>query len=434
MHVSKLIIANILVAFACSLAVAQIVPRNANIVAGEYFLGRDPGEGKATPLTINFVSTTVEIDIPNMHLQTGQTLFVRFKDSNGKWSAARSVPFKGYTLDREQNIAYAEYFIGSDPGLGKGTQVNITSELASLLEIQNINLNKSQIIFLRVKDLGNRWSAPTAVKYPSQIVRAAEILVGRNPATKQPGTGISMTPVDGLFNSAVEEVEATLNSWNRTDTIWVRAQNSDYLWSLPIGEIQIAHPAPVLTSISPTRAGRGSHINITLYGLNFISETKVSFGQDIIVNSTTLKSATELIVYISISPYATTGQRTVIVTNPPPGGGVDSLAKSFTIDTSPPVNVELENDHLPSNFTLSQNYPNPFNPVTKIKYSIPKTSFVNITVYDVLGREIKTLVNEEKTPGNYEVEFNASGLPSGVYFYRILAGSFSETKKLILLK
>ena len=85
-------------------------------------------------------------------------------------------------------------------------------------------------------------------------------------------------------------------------------------------------------------------------------------------------------------------------------------------------------------YTLFQNYPNPFNPTTTINYSIPRTSLVTIKVYDVLGREIETLVNDEKHIGNYKVEFNASKLASGIYFYKMQAGDFSETKKLILLK
>ena len=79
---------------------------------------------------------------------------------------------------------------------------------------------------------------------------------------------------------------------------------------------------------------------------------------------------------------------------------------------------------LPNNFILAQNYPNPFSPLTKIKYSIPKSSNVVIKVFDILGNEIKTLANEEKQPGTYELTWNAVNLPSGVYFYQLKAGSF----------
>jgi hypothetical protein len=85
-------------------------------------------------------------------------------------------------------------------------------------------------------------------------------------------------------------------------------------------------------------------------------------------------------------------------------------------------------------FSLSQNYPNPFNPSTRINFSIPEASFITLKVYDVLGNEIATLVNEEKPAGNYEINFSAEGLTSGIYFYILTAGSFTQTMKMILLK
>jgi len=99
-----------------------------------------------------------------------------------------------------------------------------------------------------------------------------------------------------------------------------------------------------------------------------------------------------------------------------------------------PSNVEESNNLFPLKFNLEQNYPNPFNPTTIINYQIPKRGLVVLKVYDILGREVTTLVNEEKQAGSYEVEFNGSSFSSGVYFYRIEAGSFSDTKKLLLLK
>lgn len=104
--------------------------------------------------------------------------------------------------------------------------------------------------------------------------------------------------------------------------------------------------------------------------------------------------------------------------------------KLVRIDTT----VGIKDFSVPTEYILSQNYPNPFNPSTKIKYEIPEISFVNIKVYDVLGSEVVTLINEEQTVGSYEVEFDASNLPSGIYFYRLQAGSFVETKKMVLMK
>jgi hypothetical protein len=92
------------------------------------------------------------------------------------------------------------------------------------------------------------------------------------------------------------------------------------------------------------------------------------------------------------------------------------------------------NTKIPKTFALEQNYPNPFNPVTVIKYQLPSAEKVSVKVFDILGKEVATLVNENKQPGYYEVSFDASNLASGLYFYRIEAGSFVETKKMMLIK
>jgi hypothetical protein len=89
---------------------------------------------------------------------------------------------------------------------------------------------------------------------------------------------------------------------------------------------------------------------------------------------------------------------------------------------------------IPGVFSLSQNYPNPFNPSTMIDYTLAKESFVRLKIYDVLGREIKTLVDEKESVGKHTVQFDASGLTSGIYFYRITAGKFSQSQKMILIK
>ena len=89
---------------------------------------------------------------------------------------------------------------------------------------------------------------------------------------------------------------------------------------------------------------------------------------------------------------------------------------------------------VPNEYLLYQNFPNPFNPTTTIKYSIPKLSFVTIKIYDVLGSEVATLLNEERPAGTYELNWNANNISSGVYFYTLQAGDFVETKKMILLK
>jgi len=128
-----------------------------------------------------------------------------------------------------------------------------------------------------------------------------------------------------------------------------------------------------------------------------------------------------------------------------PGSGVPiSVGSEMYIDDlelSMDVVSDVEDEFQPVTFSLEQNYPNPFNPSTKIRYSIPSVTLsgveesrVQLKVYDILGNELGTLVNEEKPAGNYEVDFNASQLSSGIYLYKLQTGSFVETKKMILLR
>ncbi|MFH2003825.1 MAG: phospholipase D-like domain-containing protein, partial [Bacteroidota bacterium] len=105
------------------------------------------------------------------------------------------------------------------------------------------------------------------------------------------------------------------------------------------------------------------------------------------------------------------------------------------------VSVNEIGSGIPDDYSLSQNYPNPFNPTTTINFSIPKSGLVTLKVYNILGQEVASLVNEEMKAGNYRVNFNANGLASGVYFYKLQApiksgqaGSFNSVKKFTLLK
>lgn len=111
------------------------------------------------------------------------------------------------------------------------------------------------------------------------------------------------------------------------------------------------------------------------------------------------------------------------------GGGSSTI-----ITNSSPIGIHSASMEIPLNFSLSQNYPNPYNPQTKIKFAVPKASFTKLNVYDILGREVVTLVNEELKPGTYEADWDGSDYSSGVYLYKIISGDYTETRKMILMK
>ena len=128
--------------------------------------------------------------------------------------------------------------------------------------------------------------------------------------------------------------------------------------------------------------------------------------------------------------FTSAGENPYYCVNHGSAGG-NGMAGNVTVEV--PTGVAKQNG-LINNFKLEQNYPNPFNPKTNIQYAISSRQFVSLKIFDVLGNEIATLVNEEKLAGEYEVAFNATGLPSGIYFYQLKAGSFVQTKKMVYLK
>lgn len=113
------------------------------------------------------------------------------------------------------------------------------------------------------------------------------------------------------------------------------------------------------------------------------------------------------------------------------GSGTNTYASRLCLTVN---GIHNNNNEVPKEFSLAQNYPNPFNPSTSIKFSLPKISLVKLTVYDILGNEVETLQNGNMEAGNYIIDFNASNLSSGVYFYKLDAGSFVETKRMLLIK
>jgi hypothetical protein len=100
----------------------------------------------------------------------------------------------------------------------------------------------------------------------------------------------------------------------------------------------------------------------------------------------------------------------------------------------PIIGINPVSNEIPSSYSVTQNYPNPFNPTTKINFALPKSGLVTMKVYDMLGKEVSTLVNEVKNAGTYSVDFNASALSSGIYFYKVSVNGFTEVKKMMLIK
>jgi hypothetical protein len=209
------------------------------------------------------------------------------------------------------------------------------------------------------------------------------------------------------------------------------------------GAFSIGNPIPTLTGIAPTEGSRGQTLSVTFTGAGFlVGASTVSFGADITVNSVSVTSSTELIASITIGVGAATGPRDVSITNPAPGGGTASLANGFTVNISPPTSVQSDLNAIPQDYALHDAYPNPFNPFTWIEFALPHTSNVRLTIFNSLGQQVDVLVDQTLAAGTHRVAWNAAGMTSGVYFYRIQATSqsreperaFASTKRMALLR
>jgi uncharacterized Ntn-hydrolase superfamily protein len=206
-----------------------------------------------------------------------------------------------------------------------------------------------------------------------------------------------------------------------------------------IAKFNIVDPFLSQIEVSPdTLPANGTTQGVITISPKNNSDTLLSSGKQIILSNTgagTLGSVNDLgdgTYEATIAAPVAVGTDTIsaIVIS---GTDTVSIFWKAIVNYVNPVSVnEISNS--PNSFYLYQNSPNPFNPTTSIQYAIGSRQFVQLKVYDVLGNEVATLVNEEKPAGTYDVQFDASALPSGIYFYKLKAGSFAETKKMILLK
>lgn len=208
--------------------------------------------------------------------------------------------------------------------------------------------------------------------------------------------------------------------------------------AIVIFSIPVHFSEPGFNGTNPGCNGSGCH---TLED-GLVSASATDLQVAITVNGTTSSVAGELVDANGtvVAVNNSTGNNPFTLTAPAPGiytvnAGFKNPNRrwdSVMVDIS--VTDIGENASNPILYKLYDNYPNPFNPSTKIKFSIPSSEFVTLKVYEVLGSEVATLINEEKPAGNFEITWNAESVPSGVYFYTLQAGNFVESRKMILMK
>ena len=241
-------------------------------------------------------------------------------------------------------------------------------------------------------------------------------------------------------------------------SLMLRTTSGGNSWTTLIRDSAIAFPVDPLKKIQFTNANTGYLLKNKLYkstnsGDNWsMLDTNVFAGRQLrkfyfINNDTGWVTATGTIFRTnnggmnwtmqSIPTPDVTGD--IYFTNTLTGWAIANGTTILRTGTGGVTSIEPLSTEIPTEFSLHQNYPNPFNPTTKIKFDIPQTvrgekSKVKLSVYDMSGKEIAELVNKELQPGSYEYNFDGSGLPSGVYFYKLQSGSFIKTKRMVMVK
>jgi photosystem II stability/assembly factor-like uncharacterized protein len=235
----------------------------------------------------------------------------------------------------------------------------------------------------------------------------------------------TLKPVSGLLNNR--------NYWWR-----VRAKNIAGWGSFsPFSRFTTvaAPPQTAPNLISPPNNSSGISVTVTLDWTQVTEATayKVQVSSDSSFVTTQLDSTINRDSIIIPSGRLANNTKYYWRVRAENSGGVGPYSVKFNFTTSLVSNITQINN-LPKEFRLYSSYPNPFNPVTKIRFDVPRLDYIVMKLYDILGREVAVLVNEQLQPGTYETDWDAAGFPSGVYFYNIITAGFTQTRKMVLIK
>lgn len=357
-------------------------------------------------------------------------------------------------------IAGDRFIYGTvDSGLS-WRQMRSTSgdELSDIVAMDSLNgiavgtRSFSQGLILRTTNAGNTWTAQT-FGITSALLKAAfpsrdtgYVVGASGTILKTTNMGLSWVPLNSGSTNYLSSVKfaSTQTGWVTSGSDVLKTTNGGSAWiayTVSQDAVQaMSFPTPSVgyasTSFSLYKTSNGgltwSPVFSSLFGIYDLAFTDANRGwsmTDNLISTTTdggVSWTTEFTYYgltrLGLLPGQDLwagGQNTTLLRY------AGSPVVSVSEDPAPAV---------PNVFSLKQNSPNPFNPTTVIAYDIPVTGKVELTIYDIVGREVARLVNELQPPGTYQVTWNAGGFASGVYFYRLRAGSFSETKRLLLLK
>ena len=327
---------------------------------------------------------------------------MRTTNYGNNWTTSIAATFSafGQPLEMDQNDPSVYYFAPDGGGFYRSTDNGITFDLISSYPFQSpcdilVMWDSSEVMF--VGDGPTNGSG-------GKIYRSSNGGYNWNLVFSS-----STAEIPSMSNSVFEKniiysTETGSNFWKSTDygnTFFSFYTNSFYNWASAVCEED------------PTLIMDGLYNNSCYFSLNKGIDWISSYGAGAFAGLGLLAPSKSTLLY-----YTT--------------NGIYKL--NITYNGVVPVNENIQSVNLTDNFTLSQNYPNPFNPLTHLEFKISDLGFVSLRVYDALGKEVAVLVNENMNPGRYKVDFDGSGLASGIYFYKIEADGFAVTKSMILLK
>ncbi|MBI5401840.1 MAG: T9SS type A sorting domain-containing protein [Ignavibacteriae bacterium] len=328
-------------------------------------------------------------------------------------------------------------------------------------------------------DGGTTWSATSTVTSAGAIPRISQMMDGDSVILNYYNTGtiVGTDTSTAIIRSARyrQTANGTMSSANFVDVATETTPKTEYKSVKFNGNVWLIYTTGTTGSINIV--GRKSDTYGVSYGspVNIASNPNVdeywfdanvymgtSNGFDLILYSDSLQTGqptngTDKLMYCYSNATATTFSNPVAISEHSPGWsargyipaivelpsldlgavwvGMDASVKKVYFDRYSLVSkIRNENNLTPQKYVLEQNYPNPFNPVTNIKFSIPKNGFVSLKVYDIMGKEVETLISKEMTTGSYHVDWNAVKYSSGIYFYKLESNGFTDTKKMILVK
>lgn len=267
------------------------------------------------------------------------------------------------------------------------------------------------------------------------LVRNATVDVSYSDVSKFEGVweGTGNIKADPIFTEpdsndySLQEGSPAIDAGNPNSSLDPDSTRADmgaiFFWNQPEMPTLIG-PKDVVVNLTPTLVWLSSH-GATSYRLQVSTDTL--FATPAFDDS----SLTSTEKQVGPLEYSTTYYWRVKAANQVK---VSAWSDTLSFTTTTVVSVEQGGNELPREFSLEQNYPNPFNPTTTIKYALPKASHVTIKVYNTLGAEVATLLDDRQSAGEYQIEWNAKDIASGLYVYRIKAGNFIQAKTLVLLK